>query len=66
MNEATALPEGRELELAAADPAHELDGEERSRLHAMLEQSWARAKAGRMVPIEEDRRQGQGSVIRVR
>jgi hypothetical protein len=47
MNEATALPEGRELELAAADPAHELDGEKRSRLHAMLEQSWARAKAGR-------------------
>lgn len=52
MNEPTDLPEGTEIELTAMDPADELDEEERARLHAALQQSWASAQAGRMFSAE--------------
>jgi hypothetical protein len=60
MNEPTDLPEGTEIELTAADPADELDEEERSRLHAALRQSWASLQAGRMFPAERILRKLKG------
>lgn len=60
MNEPTDLPEGTEIELTAADSADELDEEERSRLHAALQQSWASAQAGRTFPAEKILRKLKG------
>lgn len=53
MNEPTDLPEGTAIELVAMDPADELDEEERSRLHAALQKSWASAQAGRLFSAEK-------------
>ena len=53
LNEPTDLPEGTEIELAAADLADDLDEEERARLHAELEKSWASATAGPVFPVED-------------
>ena len=53
LDEPTELPEGTELELTIADVEDDLDLEERSALHAALEQAWASVKAGDMVPASD-------------
>jgi hypothetical protein len=51
LDEPTDLPEGTEVSLIVADD--EMDDEERLRLHASLERSMARAKAGKLVDGDE-------------
>ena len=53
LNEPTDLPEGTVVELVEADPFADMDPEERAKLHAVIEQSRADAKAGLGVPAEE-------------
>lgn len=53
LDQATGLPEGTELELAAADPGDDLDDAERAALHAALSEAWASARAGDLRPAEE-------------
>lgn len=53
MDEPTELPEGTVLELAAVDPGDDLDDEERAALHQALEESWAQARAGKLIPAED-------------
>ena len=53
MDEPTELPEGTVLELAPYDPGDDLDDAERAELHKALEQSWAEARAGKLIPAEE-------------
>jgi hypothetical protein len=47
LDEPTDLPDGTEVELVPVD--EDLDPEERARLDAALERSWAQAKAGQLV-----------------
>ena len=49
MDEATELPEGTEVVLAAVDGTDDMDDAERARLHESLRRTIAQAKAGQVI-----------------
>jgi hypothetical protein len=60
LDEPTDLPEGQVIELVSADDPYayldeedEMDEEERVKLDAAIERSWAQAQAGQTRPAEE-------------
>lgn len=53
VDEGVDLPEGTEVRLTLVDDADELDDEERSRLHAALDQSQAEIDRGEGAPASE-------------
>jgi len=48
-----SLPEGTEVELTVSDPGDELDEAERAALHLALEEAWASARKGELIPGEQ-------------
>ena len=53
IDEGVDLPEGTEVRLTLVDEAHDLDDEDRARLHAALDESQAEIDRGEGVPASE-------------
>lgn len=53
VDEATDLPDGREVHLAVVDEGDDLDDEDRARLHAAILEGIAEADRGEGVPADE-------------
>jgi hypothetical protein len=53
LDEPTALPEGRVVDLVADDEGDDLNEDERRALHEALASSWRSAEAGRLSPVSD-------------
>jgi len=53
LDEPTTFPDGTELDLTIADSSNEIDDQERSALHAALDDSWTSVREGNVRPAAE-------------
>lgn len=53
VEEPTQLPEGTVVKLVVVDEGDDLDDDERTALHAAIEESWASLRAGEGVPADD-------------